>query len=100
VVGDLDWNAGPKDTLALKYYYQHDPTIAPFAYSNMPGFAQHLDAGSQVFSINNVNVLTAESERDRDSGFHSRENLLDQRTALQAGQQWASTTWARSITPG
>jgi hypothetical protein len=57
MVGDVDWNANPKDTLALKYYYQHDPTIAPFAYSNVPGFAQHLDAGSQVFSINNVNIL-------------------------------------------
>jgi len=57
LVGDLDWNASPKDTLALKYYYQHDPTIAPFAYSNVPGFAQHLDAGSQVFSVNNVNVV-------------------------------------------
>jgi hypothetical protein len=57
VVGDLDWNAGPKDTLALKYYYQHDPTIAPYAYSNVPGWPQHLDAGSQVFSINNVNLL-------------------------------------------
>ena len=26
VVADLDWNASAKDTLALKYYYQHDPT--------------------------------------------------------------------------
>ena len=56
-VADLDWNAGAKDTLALKYYYQHDPTIAPYAYSNVPGFSQHLDAGSQVFSINNVNLF-------------------------------------------
>jgi hypothetical protein len=57
VVSDLDWNASPKDTLALKYYYQHDPTTAPYAFSNVPGFAQHMDAGSQVFSINNVNLL-------------------------------------------
>jgi hypothetical protein len=56
-VANVDWNASAKDTLALKYYYQHDPTIAPYAYSNVPGFDQHLDAGSQVFSINNVNVL-------------------------------------------
>jgi hypothetical protein len=57
IVGDLDWNAGAKETLALKYYYQHDPTVAPYAYSNVPGFDQHLDAGSQVFSVNSVNVL-------------------------------------------
>jgi hypothetical protein len=56
-VADVDWNASPKDTLALKYYYQHDPTVAPYAFSNVPGFDQHLDAGSQVFSVNNVNLL-------------------------------------------
>jgi hypothetical protein len=57
LVGDLDWNASARDTLAVKYYYQHDPLIAPYAYSNVPGWAQHLDAGSQVFSINNVNIV-------------------------------------------
>ena len=48
----------PKDTLALKYYYQHDPSIAPYAYSAVPGFTQHLDAGSQVASITNTQTLT------------------------------------------
>jgi hypothetical protein len=68
-VGDLDWNASAKDTLALKYYYQHDPTIAPFAYSNVPGWAQHLDAGSQVFSINNVNLLKSNLSVTETLGF-------------------------------
>jgi hypothetical protein len=57
LVADVDYNASAKDTLALKYYYQHDPTVAPYAFSNVPGFDQHLDAGSQVFSVNNVNLL-------------------------------------------
>jgi hypothetical protein len=56
-VADLDWNANAKNTLALKYYYQHDPLTAPYAYSNVPGFTQHLDAGSHVFSINNTTLL-------------------------------------------
>ncbi len=56
-VADLDWNATAKDTVAFKYYYQHDPTVAPYAYSSVPGFAQHLDAGSQVFSISNTQTL-------------------------------------------
>jgi hypothetical protein len=56
-VSDLDWNASQKDTVSLKYYYQHDPTIAPFAYSSVAGFAQHLDAGSQVASIMNTQTL-------------------------------------------
>lgn len=57
VVADLDWNASSKDTLALKYYFQHDPLTAPFAYSNVAGFGQHLDTGSHVFSINNTMLL-------------------------------------------
>jgi hypothetical protein len=57
VVSNLDWIVNPKDTLALKYYYQHDPTIAPYAYSGSPGFPQHLDAGSQVVSITNTQSL-------------------------------------------
>ena len=56
-VSDLDWIATSKDTLALKYYYQHDPSIAPYAFSGSPGFTQNLDAGSQVASITNTQVL-------------------------------------------
>jgi len=56
-VSDLDWIVNSKDTLALKYYYQHDPSIAPYAYSGSPGFTQHLDAGSQVASITNTQAL-------------------------------------------
>jgi hypothetical protein len=56
-VADLDYNATNKDTVALKYYYQHDPTIAPYAFSSVPGFTQHLDAGAQVFSLNNTYLI-------------------------------------------
>jgi hypothetical protein len=56
-VADLDYNATSKDTLALKYFYQHDPALAPYSYSSVPGFTQHLDAGAQVFSINNSLLL-------------------------------------------
>ncbi len=56
-VADLDYNATGKDTVALKYYYQHDPTQAPYAYSSVPGFTQHLDSGAQVFSINNTYLI-------------------------------------------
>ncbi len=57
-VANLDWNKSTKDTLSAKYYYQHDPTTAPYAYSNVPGFPQFLDAGSQVASITNTQTLT------------------------------------------
>ncbi len=56
-VADLDWNKSAKDTVSAKYYYQHDPSVAPYAYSNVAGFAQHLDAGSQVASLTNTQTL-------------------------------------------
>jgi hypothetical protein len=56
-VADLDYNATNKDTVSSKYFYQHDPTIAPYSYSSVPGFTEHLDAGAQVFSITNSLIL-------------------------------------------
>lgn len=56
-VSNLDWNASSTDTVSLKYFYQHDPTVAPYAYSSVAGFSQHLDAGSQVASITNTQTL-------------------------------------------
>ncbi len=68
-VANLDYNATSKDTLALKYYYQHDPTVAPYAYSNVPGFTQHLDAGAQVFSINNTYLVRPNLSTETTLGF-------------------------------
>ena len=56
-VADLDWDKSPRETVSAKYYYQHDPSIAPYAYSNVAGFSQHLDAGSQVASLTNTQTL-------------------------------------------
>ena len=56
-VADLDYLATSKDTLSLKYYYQHDPTTAPFGFSSVKGFSQHLDAGSQVASLTNTQSI-------------------------------------------
>jgi hypothetical protein len=57
-VANLDWNQSTKDTVSAKYYYQHDPSIAPYAYSNVAGFNQHLDAGSQVASLTNTQTIS------------------------------------------
>jgi hypothetical protein len=56
-VSNLDFLATSKDTLSLKYYYQHDPTTAPFGFSSVEGFDQHLDAGSHVASMTNTQSL-------------------------------------------
>src|SRR5580704_12117550 len=53
-VANLDWNASSKDIVSAKYYYQHDPSTAPYAFSNVAGFSENTDAGSQVLSISNA----------------------------------------------
>jgi hypothetical protein len=68
-VADVDYNATSKDTLSLKYFYQHDPTIAPYAYSNVPGFTQHLDSGAQVFSFNNTYLVKPNLSTQETLGF-------------------------------
>ncbi len=56
-VSNLDYLPSSKDTLSLKYYYQHDPSTAPFGFSSVQGFTQRLDAGSQVASITNTQSI-------------------------------------------
>ena len=68
-VADLDYNATTKDTVSLKYYYQHDPNVSPYAYSSVPGFDQHLDAGSQVFAITNSYLLKSNLSTQETLGF-------------------------------
>jgi len=69
MVIDLDWIASKSDTLAVKYYYQSDPGRNPYAYSNVAGWTQRMDAGSQVISINNVWVVTPHLSTSETFGF-------------------------------
>jgi hypothetical protein len=68
-VADVDYNATAKDTLSIKYYWQHDPTTAPFAYSNVPGFTQHMDAGSHVASISNTYIIKSNLSTTQTLGY-------------------------------
>lgn len=69
VVANIDYNATSKDTLAVKYYWQHDPTTAPFGYSNVSGFPVHVDAGDHVFSIQNTYLLKSNLSTTQTLGF-------------------------------
>ena len=77
VVADIDYNASSKDTLALKYFYQHDPTLAPYAYSSVPGFTEHLDSGAQVFSITNTYLVKSNLSTTETLGFVREKNYAD-----------------------
>jgi hypothetical protein len=68
-IANVDYTVNTKDTLALKYYYQHDPTLSPFGYSSVPGFTEHLDAGSQVASVINSYLIKPNLSTTQTFGF-------------------------------
>ncbi len=76
-VANLDYNTTSKDTLSLKYYYQHDPTLAPYAYSSVPGFTEHLDSGAQVFSIINTYLVKPNLSTTQTIGFLREKTWVD-----------------------
>jgi Carboxypeptidase regulatory-like domain/TonB dependent receptor len=76
-VADLDYNASAKDTLSLKYFYQHDPTVAPFSYSSVPGFSEHLDSGAQVASIINTLIIKSNLSTTQTLGIIREKNWAD-----------------------
>jgi hypothetical protein len=84
-VADLDYNATSKDTLALKYYYQHDPTIAPYSYSSVPGFTEHLDSGAQVASITNTYLVKTNLSTTQTLGIIREKNYGDNEQAFGPG---------------
>ena len=57
----IDWSA--------KYYFQNDPTGAPFAVSQTLGFPQQLKAGSQVFSLDNTTIVSPNATWEQRFGF-------------------------------
>lgn len=98
-VTDVDWNASSRDTVSAKYYYQHDPTTAPFAYSNVPGFQQHLDAGSQVASLTNTLLLTPSLSTTQVIGF-IREKAYGYNDQPFTAQAAGINTFGSSYFPG
>jgi hypothetical protein len=66
---NLDYLFSTKDHIAGKYYFQNDPSTSPFATSDVLGFPQRLQAGSQVFSLDNTTVLTPNATWEQRIGF-------------------------------
>ena len=88
-VADLDWNPNSKHSFSAKYYYQHDPTVAPYGYSMFAGFPQHLDAGSQVVSLGHTQVVTSNLSVTENFGF-IREKMYSTLSSPFTAAQFAS----------
>ena len=98
-VTNLDYLATSKDTLALKYYFQHDPTTAPFGFSAVKGFPQHLDAGSQVASITNTQSISSTFSIAEVFGF-IREKIYSTISQPFSPQSVGINNFGSSVFPG
>ncbi len=99
LVTDLDWNRTPSDILSLKYYFQDDPTNAPYAYSMVAGFTQHLAAGSQVISLSNIQSLRPNLSVIETIGF-ARQNIFSSVAQPFSPQQLGINTFGSTRFPG
>jgi len=98
-VTNLDYLPTPKDTLSLKYYYQHDPSTAPFGFSSFEGFTQRLDAGSQVASITNTQSITPNFSVSEVFGF-IREKVYSTIGQPFSPQSIGINTFGSNVFPG
>ncbi|MGB6746332.1 MAG: TonB-dependent receptor [Terracidiphilus sp.] len=96
-VANLDYNATSKDTVALKYFYQHDPTRAPYSYSSVPGFMEHLDSGAQEFSIVNTLILKSNLSTTQTIGVLREKNWADNEQPFGPGSIPGGTAGTGSI---
>ncbi len=65
----LDFNAASSDRVSLKYYYQHLPSVSPFAISNTAGFPDNEDTGAQVISLGNAINIGSHINWEQRVGF-------------------------------
>jgi len=92
-VANLDWNPNSSHSFSAKYYYQHDPTIAPYAYSQVAGFSQHLDAGSQVIALSHTQIVKSNLSITEIFGFIREKaySTIDQPFSLAQFAAFAAT---------
>jgi hypothetical protein len=69
VNGNIDYLFSTKDRLAAKYYYQRNPNVSPFAQSQLLGFPQALNAGSQAVSLDNASTVGPHLTWEQRFGF-------------------------------
>lgn len=89
--GNIDYNFSSKDRLAGKYYFQSDPTYAPFAISQAGGFPQTLSAGSQTYSLENTVTISPNAVWTQHFGF------LRQRAFAHTSDQYTNSDYGMTI---
>ena len=94
-IANIDYVVSDMDRLTGKYYVQNNPTSNPFgAVGDLLGFAQQLQAGSQVASINNTTVLGPSLTWQQHAGFTRL------RAYANTGQQFTPSDFGMNLLRG
>jgi hypothetical protein len=95
----IDANLSSADVLSLKYMYQHDPAVNPYTDSNVDGFTESLDSGSQLASIINSYTPSSHLSTQQTFGF-VREKAYSSNTQPLTPQQVGINLFGFSTFPG
>jgi hypothetical protein len=96
---NIDYVFNSKDRLAAKYFFQHDPTTSPFATSQVLGFPQQLNAGSQTISLDNTTIITPNLSWEQRFGF-IRERAFSTTTQPFGPQAYGINIFGSTVFPG
>lgn len=99
VVGNIDYNFSAKDRISGKYYFQNDPTYAPFAISQLGNFPQQLTAGAQTFSLENTTIISPNAVWTQRFGF-VRQKAYAHTTDGYKNSDYGTTIFDLSSVPG
>ncbi|HUB17095.1 MAG TPA: carboxypeptidase regulatory-like domain-containing protein [Acidobacteriaceae bacterium] len=80
----LDYNLTGTDHMWGKYFYQHMPTVSPFASSNSEGFPEREDTGAQVVALGNTIALGPKINWSQQVGFSRQKVYSNFATPLTA----------------
>ncbi|MGH9430076.1 MAG: TonB-dependent receptor domain-containing protein [Terriglobia bacterium] len=91
VNANIDYNISDRDRLAGKYYFQTNPTLAPFAISQVEGFPQQMSAGSQTLSLENTSILSPNVTWTQRAGF------VREQAFARTEQQFSNSTFGINV---
>jgi len=97
--GNIDYNFSAKDRLAGKYYYQNDPTFAPFSISQVGNFPQQLSAGAHLLSLENTTTISPNAVWTQRLGF-VREKAFAHTTDGYKNTDYGTNIFGLSNVPG
>jgi hypothetical protein len=97
--GNIDYNINTKDRLSSRYYFQNDPTFAPFAISAAGNFPQTLSAGSQTYALENTVTISPNAVWTQHFGF-LRERAFAHTASGYANSDYGMNIFGLSTVPG